>query len=204
MGKVEIYINNLSGNFKEINFASLSNTCKTKGCLIDSSCIIYLDKIFLLSDLVINFNIKTIKQVLIEVLSNNKKMINDTQIINSIQIIKLPETEFSELKERLLTKIPERFKSKLSEVDINLLISSIFFNIPIFTDDGIISKICKNLDFAYYNSLIVPLILLFNDIISEKDAINKLFQLSKIGRYSLEIFDFAISSLEKIVKNNKI
>ncbi len=222
--------------FKEIDFNLLSKKIKTKGALIDSSVIIYLDKLLLLSLFVENYKILTLSSIKNEVTLNKNKQLNEHEIINKIcemdknnqinGLIKLYELKELNVLNKVndlnkenvvneLDKLPiiEKFlndlisknlRRKISETDFNLIFYSILFEIPIFTDDGIISRICRENNFNYYNSLIVPLLLFFDHIISDKQAINYLFYLSKIGRYSNEIFNFAFNLLEKTIKNNKI
>ncbi len=192
-------------NFEEINFIDLSKRLKNKGCLIDSSSIIYLDRISLISILVQNYKIKTIDEINIEVRSNNDKQLNDVAVLNKIEMVKknFDENFYSFLHTKFINIAPNQL-SKISEADKDLVFSSIYYDLSIFTDDKIISKICYQTKRPYYNSLIAILLLLFDNLITTDNAIQSFYKINKFGRYSSKIFNFAFNLLEKIVKSKNI
>lgn len=131
-------------NIKQINFDALSDFCVSYGCLIDSSSIIYLDKVNLLEMFVERYCVKTIKSVFEEINSNLAKQFNDDISLQNIELINSNNNiSEAEIDQNILTIFKNNNISKLSEVDKELLIYSIKFKLPIFTDDGGISLLCK-------------------------------------------------------------
>ncbi|MCR4421317.1 MAG: hypothetical protein NUV32_02440 [Exilispira sp.] len=192
-------------NFEDIKFIDLSKNLKNKGCLIDSSSIIYLDRINLLSVIVQNYKIKTIDLIKLEVLSNIDKQLNEIELLNNIEIVnKITDDNLNNFLPSNFTDSTTNQFSKISMTDRYLIYSSFFYGFPILTDDGVISKICNHRKHPYYNSLIAILLLLYDDLITVENAIDSFYKINKFGRYSDKIFSFAFNILERIIKSKNI
>lgn len=192
-------------NFKTFDFAELSNKLKDVGCLIDSSSIIYLDKVDILPILVNNYKIKTIDAVIEEVTSNLDKQLNEIKSLIKIEIIeKVSELNLSKYLSLNSLNLNQKLLCKTSKIDKELIYTSIYYNYPILTDDGAISKICYQIDYQYYNSLIVILLLFNDDLLTKNKTIEAFFSLNKFGRYNTNIYNFSFNLLEKILKSKKI
>ncbi len=189
-------------NYININFFQLSNRCKEKGCTIDSSSIIYLDKINLASIFIESFKVITIKPVISEILINTDKRINDEHLIESIIIGNFNEEEIKNLKIKLFDDKIKKIFTKLSAVDESLLLFSICNDYPIFTEDKFLIKVADSISFSYYNSLVAVLLLLYEGLISKNVATSSFLKLNSIGRYSESVFKFALKYLEKLIKEN--
>lgn len=192
-------------NFKIIDFAELSNKLKDDGCLIDSSSIIYLDKVEILPILVNNYKIKTIDTVIEEVTSNLDKQLNEIKSLIKIEIIKkVSELNLSKFSSQNFLNLNQKLLCKTSKIDKELIYTSIYYNYPILTDDGAISKICYHIDYQYYNSLIAILLSFNDDLLTKNKTIEAFFSLNKFGRYNTNIYNFSFNLLEKILKSKKI
>lgn len=192
-------------NFKIIDFAELSNKLKYDGCLIDSSSIIYLDKVKILPILVNNYKIKTIDTVIEEVTSNLDKQLNEIKSLIKIEIIKkVSELNLSKFSSLNFLNLNHKLLCKTSKIDKELIFTSIYYSYPILTDDGAISKICYLIDYQYYNSLIAILLLFNDDLLTKNKTIEAFFSLNKFGRYNTNIYNFSFNLLEKILKSKKI
>lgn len=190
-------------NYIDINFFQLSNRCKEKGCAIDSSSIIYLDKINLASIFSDSFKVITIRPVISEILNNTDKRINDEHLIESIIIIdNFDEEKIGKIKNKLFDGKIKKISNKLSAVDESLLLFSICEDYPIFTEDKFLIKLADSISFSYYNSLVAILLLLYEGLISKNLAISSFLKLNSIGRYSESVFRFALKYLEKFIKEN--
>ncbi|MBP8990983.1 MAG: hypothetical protein KBG82_03305 [Spirochaetes bacterium] len=196
---------------KDIN--TLSRIMKTNGCLLDASTIIYLDKVDILELLCSNYKIKTIENVMKEICANSNHRLKKEETLCKIDITDPTSTliENSSIYQgnlQLMLSTNKKISNldsflkcnSLSPTDFDLFLTGVTVNLPIFTEDKKIIKLCEKCKISFYNSLIALVVLTFDGLIDHSDAISIMFKINSIAWYSNKIFNSAFELLELVIK----
>lgn len=198
---------------KDKDLNTLSRTMKTNGCLLDASTIIYLDKVDILELLCSNYKIKTIENVINEICASSNNRLKKEETLCKLDIVYPTESliqNSSIYRENLQLILSTNKKmlnldsflkgNSLSSTDFDLFLTGVTVNLPIFTEDKKIIKLCEKCQISFYNSLIALIVLTYDNLINHSDAVNIMFKINSIAWYSNKIFNSAFELLELVIK----
>lgn len=150
--------------------------------IFDSSSLIYIYKADLLNSVINNFKIFITNFIINEINSGKDNLYES--ILNNYKLIKIEENEIIDfLKENSFDK-----KQKLTFTDISIILSADKLNLPVVTEDKNIIAYFYKKNIPFLNSLSLVFILLREKLIEKNFALNKIFEISKYGFYSDEVF----------------
>lgn len=159
--------------------------------IFDSSSLIYIYKADLLELIIKNFKVFITNFIINEINSGKDKLYEI--ISNNYELIQIEENEiFDFLKEFSFDK-----KQKLTFTDLSIILVADKLNLPVVTEDKNIIAYFNKKNIPFLNSLSLIFILLREKLIEKNYALNKIFEISKYGFYSDEIF----SAIFKLIVN---